>query len=448
GTVPGLANLHGRLGFNSSLTALAGLLGAPFRMEIGREFANAVTTLVICGVISQGLPFSFRDLGAEALFCLGLLTFLVILTMSPCLSSPQPDIASAALAIAAARYFLQLLLSSELRCSAKAFVLCAGASIAAMELKLSYVCLSAVTLFLASGRLFSSLTRVGGVPRLSSRGGKPVSPMQSRFIIPWVLLGVWTLIPWVVCGYVTSGYPLFPSDLGGWKFDWAVPPDRVALERNSVIAWARLPGSSIAEALGGWAWISSWVSRASSSPFVMICILLSVIGLFAVLVIGLQGTGKLRFQHLLILAPAGAGLVFWFLTAPDPRFAQATLWLFGLNLLIIPAVAIRSLTFSRVVVFLFSSIAAFGVVTGVQRLIKEKKMLPNYVGSYPELTARRTSGGLTVWVPKAVYEPGAAELLATPPDRFDSELELRGRSLRDGFRTSRNDVNLTAKGKK
>ncbi len=447
GTVPGLANLHGRLGFNSSLTALAGLLGAPFKMEIGREFANAVTTLMACGVVSQGLRFSFRELGLEVLYCLGLFTFLVSLALSPCLSSPQPDIASAALVTTAAWYFLQLLSSKDLQWSAKSLVLCAGSAIAATELKLSYVCLSAVTLILAAGRMCYLVIKDGGTLRLWLQGGKLVSRLQNWSLIPWVLLGVWTFIPWLVCGYVTSGYPLFPSDFAGWNFDWAVPPDQVALERNSVIAWARLPGSPIAEALGSWAWVASWFIRLLASPFVLICLLLSVIGLFALVVFGLRRTGKLGFNHLLILAPAASGLLFWFVTAPDPRFAQATIWLFALNLLIIPAVASGDLILANLVVFILCSIAAFGAVTGVQRLVKEKKMLPNYIGAYPELSARRTSTGLTVWVPKTVYEPGAGELVATPPDRFDSELELRGESLRNGFRRSSSDVNLTAKGK-
>jgi hypothetical protein len=70
----------------------------------------------------------------------------------------------------------------------------------------------------------------------------------------------------------------------------------------------------------------------------------------------------------------------------------------------------------------------------VVRLAKERKRLPNSVGGKVDLLERRTDSGLTVWVPKSVYEPGFAQLISTPPDRFNSRLELRGPTLRDGFR--------------
>ena len=43
-----------------------------------------------------------------------------------------------------------------------------------------------------------------------------------------------------------------------------------------------------------------------------------------------------------------------------------------------------------------------------------------------ELIARSAHSGLTVWIPKNTYAPGDAQLIATPPDRFNSRLELRG----------------------
>jgi hypothetical protein len=42
---------------------------------------------------------------------------------------------------------------------------------------------------------------------------------------------------------------------------------------------------------------------------------------------------------------------------------------------------------------------------------------------------------LRVWVPTDTYVTGDAALPCTVPDRFDPALEMRGKTLRDGFRT-------------
>jgi hypothetical protein len=79
-------------------------------------------------------------------------------------------------------------------------------------------------------------------------------------------------------------------------------------------------------------------------------------------------------------------------------------------------------------------VALFDAGFGCARLISAKKRLPNIVERQIGLSAQRTNSGLTVWIPNAAYEPGAAQLIATPPDRFNPRLELRGSNLRDGFR--------------
>jgi hypothetical protein len=68
------------------------------------------------------------------------------------------------------------------------------------------------------------------------------------------------------------------------------------------------------------------------------------------------------------------------------------------------------------------------------RLGREGEKLPNFVGGRPVMTLRRTRSGLGVWLPTTEYNPGDWELVSTPPDLFDSRLELRGPTLRQGFR--------------
>jgi hypothetical protein len=422
GSVPGLANLHGRLGFNSSLTALAAIFSVPFGEPIGREFANAATIFLAVCVLSQGLRFKDSDVSSyrENLYAFGLLTFLLMLVFSPCLSSPQPDVSSAAVAVVAAWYFFEFLISYRKgdTLAANRLFLCVAASVAAFELKISYVAFGGATVLIA---LSLALLR-GSLA------------FQIRFCLVFVAV---MLVPWISCGYLTSGCPFFPSEIGRIGFDWAVPHDLASLEKDAAFAWARAPGLPALEVLRNPGWITPWAKRLFSDPLVLKPSLVASVGV-VLLLASLMTSSCPRIERwwIVLLIPASVSLGFWFLTAPDPRFAQATLWILALNVLSSPFLTEGGFSRSMALpaVLLLSFLAAFDVGIGVVRLAKEKKRLPNAVEAQVDLLARRTDSGLTVWVPRNAYEPGFAQLISTPPDRFNSRLELRGPDLRDGFR--------------
>lgn len=424
GSVPGLANLHGRLGFNSSLPALAGVFSVPFGLPIGREFANGATTFLVACVLSQGL--TFKNLTASRccrnLYAFGLLTFVLMLAMSPCQSSPQPDVSSSAVTAAAAWYFFEFLMSFRTRDSgpgaANNLFLCVAASMAAFELKISYAGFAGTTILVALG--------------LALRRGSFLTS-----IVFCLLFSAGLLVPWIVCGYITSGCPFFPSEIGRLAFDWAVPRELATLEKDAAFAWARAPGLPPIEVLRNWEWITPWSIRLLGNPLVIKPMLVALVGFSVMLARFLKPPPpKIDRWWLLLLFPSAAGLCFWLLTAPDPRFAQATLWIFALNILVLPF--LMSGDFSRWLalpaIVVLAAVAIFDSEIGGLRLIREKKSLPNIVRGQADLSARQTDSGLTVWVPKGVYEPGFAELISTPPDRFSPGLELRNSNLRDGFR--------------
>jgi hypothetical protein len=421
GAVPGLANLHGRLGFNSSLAALAGIFAVPFGISIGREFINGATTVLVAGVLSQGLRFeNWRGVYASRnLYAFGLLTFISTLALSRCVSSPQPDVSSAALAIASAWYFLAVIkLSVDVDRLATNQLLCVCASVATVELKLSYIGFVGATILVA---LIAAVRR----------------RLAFRQICTGLLLALIIFIPWVCCGYITSGCPFFPSEFGRLPLDWAVPHTLAVVEKNAAFAWARAPGLQPEDVLANWNWLAPWSARILSDPLVCKPLLAGVVGLLMVLGRLLMHPPPLIGRRwFVLLVPSSVGLLFWFLTAPDPRFAQATLWVFALNLLLLPFGDIdewsRRLNFWGTLAL--AILALFDAGTGCARLKKEKKRLPNIVPSQNELSARTTNSGLAVWIPTTAYEPGDAQLVATPPDRFNPGLELRGSNLRDGFR--------------
>jgi hypothetical protein len=420
GAVPGLANLHGRLGFNSALSSLAGLLGVPFGLRLGQEFVNPTIVVSVAAVLSQGLSWK-GETGREfqrTIYALSLFVPVIALVFSSCLSSPQPDVGAAAMAILVAWYFWEIVFGKETPIhDGRLLLLCVSAASMALQFKLSSLGLS-----LASGVLAILLVC------LRHRDGS--------FLFATALWAGILLFPWICSGYLSSGYPLFPSEFARINFDWTAPRELVAQERDWVLSWAREPGVSPEVVLRNWNWLGQWVLRLWSGPEVIMPLLLAVTGLLIALPLvfsrELQGVGK----WFILITPSILALLFWFLTAPAPRFAEPTLWVFAANVLVCSFVisSTTSKLIRRAAVAVPLTLACYNAILGFERLSHEGKKFPNFVGVPPTMTLRRTNSGLEIWVPTEGNSPGESELLATPPDRFNPRLELRGPTLRQGFR--------------
>jgi hypothetical protein len=142
------------------------------------------------------------------------------------------------------------------------------------------------------------------------------------------------------------------------------------------------------------------------------------------------------------MAPVLLSLVFWFLTAPDPRFAGATIWTVAADIAFLPFACLVSV---RLLLRVFTTVLIAGFIglelkEGAIRLATEHEQFPNFVGGTSELVPRLTYSGLAIWVPVTGDLTGPWKIPAAPPSSFNPKLELRGKTLRDGFR-----INLNAR---
>jgi hypothetical protein len=419
GSVPGLANLHGRFGFNTALHPLAALFGSPFGEEVGREYANPVIIVSVCAVLLQGIrlrteEFFTRDsIYACLLFLLGFR-----LLFSECLSSPQPDVAGAGFAMLVAWYLRELVQEAIHEKHTGAFVACLLASSLVVMFKLSYVVLGLAGCGLAIGITFLRERRLSSIwPAV-------------------IMVGLFS-IPWVGRGYITSGYPLYPSDFGRINFDWMVPTEAASSEKDWVLSWARAPFHDSRTVLMKADWVRPWVAATLVDPMVLKSMVLCLAGI--ILIASTRPWLYRRdswFGWVLLVTPVVSSLLFWFLTAPDPRFAEGTIWLLAADVAYLPFAGsdVRqrfARGFLAVVVIGFVCLELAG---GLKRLSKEPERFPNFVGKPVPMVSELTYSGLKVWVPAEGELAGPWTIPATPPDRFDPRLELRGQTLREGFR--------------
>jgi len=420
GTVPGLANLHGRFGFNSVLAAIGGLLSTGVGLPLGREFANPLVVLIASAAAFE--PLSWRDLThcrPVALLSAATLPGLLVSAFSDSLSSPQADVASAAMAMAvgvllARRLFVPSHDPGVL--NPAGFELLTGL-VLLVELKVSYAFFA-----LGCGAVLFWLEVRRSRLRVLVMGG-------TALVI---------LLPYLIRGYILSGYPLYPLEMGGLPFDWAVPQSAVRTERIWILSWARQPQVSRQEVMASSAWLGPWLRGALQNPILIRPLVLATFGVAAL------GAGLFRKPGLsreatipaIMTFPPFLGLIGWFTTAPDLRFAEGTFWALAAS------VSTMAVFLNRchgwVVTLFWTVVVALVLVetgSGWHRLSREPKRLPNWVGPPSVCVQRVTRSGLKVWVPAEVQMPGDAPLPSTAPDRFDPALEMRGETLRDGFRT-------------
>jgi hypothetical protein len=414
GSVPGLANLHGRLGFNSALHPLAALLSSPGGLWLGREYVNSLIVIITLAVLLQGIA----GYSARSIYALLLLPFPTSLLFSDCLSSPQPDVAAASAATLFAWYLRDIILDRE---SSGPNTLFFGFLTATMAVlfKLSYAALGAAGICVAIAGWTRSRQRIG------------------QLILPVFFTGLFWL-PWILRGYITSGYPFFPAKFGRLGFDWTVPHELIANERHWVLSWARAPfNPHWQRVLGDWSWIGPWAQQLPSYPIVIKAAGMAAVGLLTSMWLLRLGYSRIQLARwILIFLPIPLSLLFWFFSAPSPRFAQATIWILAIDLFYLGAIAAPKLTEAagKLAVLVSATFMAAEIIFGLARLNAEPIQFPNYIGAAPPMLLQHTKSGAAIWVPAQGINSVDWKLPTTPPDRFDSNLEFRGTTLREGFR--------------
>ncbi|MFC1706212.1 LIC_10190 family membrane protein [Planctomycetota bacterium] len=353
--VPGLGNLHGRLAFNnSSFLYMALLDGGPWH-RLSHHVGNG---LLILAVLVHILVSVFRVLRTSDKHwvrhvVLSLLLVPMVAVAGEQASSSSPDLPVWALGIVITTLLLTLVAETSSD-SAKdhrflVFLIC-FLSIIGVSVKLSFLAVGFASSIVALVLWFGEAT----ARRTSS---------QLRWLAATIPLSVaLVLIPWMVRGVLLSGYVAFPATVGSVAADWRIPRTKADSTRKIVYAWARAPRQPPEEVLADWSWLGPWSARLLESHarigvqipavLILVALMIWVAGLFVP-----TERERSRSSYWLCLLPPCVGLVFWFFTVPDVRFAGANLWILG------------GLSLALAVDRLRGTGSAFRVATGVLAMV-------------------------------------------------------------------------------
>ncbi len=477
GLVPGLGNLHERLAFSAGWLVPTALFSLAFLGGPSLHVLNGTLVLLLLAWAARALA-EWRAGGRGASLVLRLILPAAALGLfGRWLSSPAPDVAVAVLVWAAAVVTLEvseraagggagsvgsLPAGGAAGPAAGSFASTAPIAPTAQTTPADRAERASPAELTATGMVaalagFAVAVKLSALPVLLLPvllAGRRLAAGGRRAAFGALALAALLVFPGVAQTVVTTGYPVCPlPGLDPFDFDWEMPAWMVERLDRWIATWARVPHRPTVEveAMGAGEWLPLWWAHLPASAQAALAAVLVLLPLRAALLLLGRGrhdrmgrTGRSRDRLLLEAALLG-GLVFWFVLAPDPRFGWG--FLLPLAVLLADGVA-RALrragpgpvASGRIAALPAAALLAVFVVQAWQIYSWEPRtfataarqvLLP---ADYPSPSALReeTVGGLRVQVPfpndRCWYHPFPCA--PTP----DPRLELRGRTLADGFR--------------
>lgn len=150
-----------------------------------------------------------------------------------------------------------------------------------------------------------------------------ISKASSKNALLLCVFGVGLGVFWALKGICISGMVAYPAKvLHISALPWAVDEQRRVAEVMSIHNWAKVAGSpNRAELLADYSWLKVWNKIYISGVFRDLLRLLGYALAFLALFIGLKYLKLSAFKpYFPLICALILGVVFWFISAPDPRF--------------------------------------------------------------------------------------------------------------------------------
>lgn len=315
----GLANLHGRFGFDSSWLIFHSAWRFPWIGWSSLPMVEGLIWTLGLWILGEGLVNSWTKFayGNRILLITLALMFFINFGINPPGSVVSTDHAANIFALLTVVYFLEFLNAITEKNTSKiqrGILLMVISSCLAITGKLSML---PIIFFPIIGCLMMSKIRT-----------------IWRFIIVSLMIGVIFFSLWILRNFLLSGCLVYPvaftcSDL----VSWGVGSQQAIIEKNNVTAWARSPGADYLKSLDNYNWLTAWfIGLLDNSTIKLVFISLSLslfLPIFEILKVQHyqknKGSIVKNIGFLLIILVAVLGLLLWFFNGPDPRFSWSFL---------------------------------------------------------------------------------------------------------------------------
>jgi hypothetical protein len=420
--LPGLGNVIGQLGFNSSIFLwIAALDQGPWRNFAHHLFVGFLLAAFFSSIIPAALRvFRGKNVFSTDWFLTLLFIPAAIAAAMGKLSGANTDLPTTVVCLVAAFFLFRALDSG---------VSSAGSSIQ-LSLLIAMLLFSLAVTFKLSSVVFAFSGWIVSFLVLCFSGA---TSQRKRLIAAAVLISAAVVLPWIARGLILTGYPFFPSTALSIPVNWKVPAASAQVQADFARSFARIPQIPLADTQG-FHWLRPWFRELIREREGFLIPLFFVLAGARVAIFKAKRSAFPRWLWLLL--PAFAGIVFWFVEAPAIRFGEPILWTVAATLGTFAALQLFDKPIkNRLFLFallLMTAWAAhprllwnsyFRPSIGVQTFLR----LPQ-----ARVVPHRTSPGLTVYVPVETNQCWDAPLPCSP--YFNDTLRLRRpEDMRGGF---------------
>lgn len=329
--VPGLGNLHDRLGFNNCAHLLAALFegtlfrGGSHHVTNGLLLAACAAYIVACvGAVLRGARRWWMEL-----FYPVLSTPVVGLALSTNISSNTTDPAATLFALGCAWCVLELLMSRRDEPATGAESSVRGDPARSVWF-LGAVTLAAAAVCAKLSALPLSFFLVVAATLSFVRGGSVPVREKGRTLVAAAVIAASLGATWSARSVILSGYLLYPTTALNPGVAWAVPLAQARVVQGVVRADARKVRDIRSARLDGFGWFTPWLKgQVRSLNALWVLVPLGVSGtLIVVVILRWRCDETLRAVRLAlpVLAAVLAGAAVWFLHAPMPRMGAQVFW--------------------------------------------------------------------------------------------------------------------------
>ena len=441
GTVPGLANIQSRFGYNSAEFALNALYG--FKWYLGRSLhTSAGFFAMLSSFIAMDIyrAFGKSETGRPVIrprvsdfVRIGLIFYLGVIYSE--MISPSSD------------HYAQLLLFDIIIIWLDAVHLTEAYSVYAV---LCLLMVYAVTVKLSLAPLLL-LALIPGIYWIKNK--------KYGNIAICLITGLLVMVPYFIRGYIISGWILYPSTLIKLGSpDWQVPKGMAQYDAREIGMWGR--GITRAEdwdTVNAFNWLPAYVSALSPMEklwLIMSAVALVIIVILCVRAFILRRVMKHKSDSLLpVPMILCIGMVTWFVAAPLIRYGYSYIIivplitvgmycgypydLHNISILNLPKGINSNMRYrinTTVFLILFAAVAVLkikGLLVDITQTMNEKQYYVNQQDYIDGEAFTYTVDGVTVYVAEDSGQIGYYKLPSTVEERHD--FALRGSDLSDGF---------------
>jgi len=319
--MPGLANLHGPLGFTSGSTLYHALMQATPWGDFAHHIGTSTLVIVL---MAQGMTAISRirksdSIPANSLFDLCLLPAAFTLANHN-VTSVTTDVPVMAVMLAAFSTFYRYITRDDRNSDSAAYDVVAAATLLTLG-----VC------FKFSTAVVAGLSWILVIGLWVSASGA-LEPRRWKPVIWATVISTGFFAAWITRSIVLSGYPVFPNTFGALQVPWRVPFEHALAEYEFIVHSGRATTDLLGAVPGieqFSIWFPRWLPRLVQEDLFHIVVpgLFAAISYLAYLLLVRNTCLRVALARgWLPLAPLGPGIVAWFVVAPEPRYLQYLFW--------------------------------------------------------------------------------------------------------------------------